>query len=117
MIAAEVKYYSDSKNGYSGYAAADYVGTTKKIDPSTYLNAWLNNLYRNGYIKTGDCNKMSNQENFLLWKALNEYDYRSNEIYAVRILQGNFILVFIVAIKKRGSCTVFGGPYLYWPGY
>lgn len=114
ITAAEMKYYSDSQNGYSGYAVADYVGTTKTVNPSVYLNLWENDLYQRGYIKSGYCNKLSNQESFLLWKALGEYDYRGNEVYAVRIIQGNSMLIFTVAIKKRGSCTTYGGSYLYY---
>ncbi len=109
------KYYSDTKNGYSGSAMAFYVGTTKDINPSDYLVGYERFLREKGYNIVGYCTKLSKQEDFLFWAALNEYKCAAKEVYSVSIkIEGeNRILNVAAVVKKPGkTCDQYGG--FYW---
>lgn len=109
----DMRWYSDSSKGYSGLAGADYMGTTKNINPSKFANEFEQRL-RN--IISRYCEKLSKAENFLMWSALEQYDYYQNEIYSVTILQGKQILQLIVVIKDDGnSVDWYGGWYVRVP--
>ena len=84
LFAGEMKNYSDWINGYSGTSGAEYMGTTTEIDlEKLIMNGRQSFKQKAQYI--GDCKKLTKEENFLLWSALNEFDYKDNEIYAVGI--------------------------------
>lgn len=116
IYAADIKWYSDWKNGYCGYAGADYIGTTKNIDPNAYANNAEAHLRSLGVYITRYCQKISKQENYLLWSALSMYNYSDGEVYAVTIQQGKEILNLFVVIKDGGkSCSQYGGWYILDP--
>ena len=113
LSAANMKPYIDWDNGYSGYANADYVGTTRTINPSQFAEEGERRIRAFGATITRYCQKLSKSENFLLWSALNEYNYSDNEIYSVTIQQGMQILQLIVVIRENGnSVDWYGGWYI-----
>lgn len=103
IFSANVKRYSDWEKGFSGYAGAEYVGTTKTIDPKTYSLQCGYRILNSGMTILRYCDKLSKQEIFLLWAALDQYDFSNGEIYTVYILQNNEILQLIVVIKEDGK--------------
>ncbi len=112
IAASDLKFYSDRQCGYSGYAMAEYIGTLDYIGPHACAGIQESNMYKSGCIKVGHCSKVSKQENFLLWEALDEYHYRANEVYTVLILQDNQLLSLTAVINKdRKSCALYGGSY------
>ena len=111
ISATDIRFHSDSGNGWYGYSGADYVGTTKTVNPSQFAEEAENRAARYFRI-VRYCEKLSRQENFLLWSALNQYNYSNNEVYSVIIQQGYECLNLIVVIKDNGnSCDWYGGAY------
>src|SRR5574344_1701441 len=83
VFAQVFKSYSDYENGYSGSSVANYQGI-RSIDEARFI-------HNNMKISTNDnlaidIHKLSKEENFLLNKALNEYDYEDGECYTVLIM-------------------------------
>ena len=59
--------------------------------------------------------KMSKQENYLLWQALKEYDYQEGEVYVVAITpQGaiEILNLLVVIINNGDSLNWYGGFYV-----
>lgn len=88
----EFKYYSDWQ-GHSGYAVAEYCTTH---DSSVFNKPnFLDDRFREslddfeegiktlGYVKSRDIKKLSKEESFLIWSALNEYELLDGEVYKV----------------------------------
>lgn len=116
IYASELKRYTDWNNGYTGYAGADYIGTTKTINPKTFSMEAEQRIRNLGVYITRYCQKLSNQERYLLWSALGMYNYTDNEIYSVTIQQGKEILQLVVVITNGGSsCNWYGGWYVWDP--
>ena len=116
IFPADMRWYSDYSKGYSGYAGADYIGTTKNINPSKFANEGEQRLRNIGVTISRYCEKLSKAESFLMWSALEQYDYYQNEIYSVTIQQGKQILQLIVVIKDDGnSVDWYGGWYVWDP--
>ena len=119
ISAAEFKPYAG--DGYFGYARADYLGTTRDFDPVQTAERSEQFIRRLGHKITGYCQKLSKEEHFLLWKALEEYDYSDNEVYSVSISKDSpstaagFKLELIAVIKDKGqSVEWYGGFYYYY---
>jgi hypothetical protein len=111
LSAQSIKYYSDRNKGFSGYAQAIYIGTTKTIDPSEF--AYQQELV---YLTDGrlnfirHCDKLSNQQVFLTWSALDEYYYEDKEIYNIILQEGEISLTFVAVITNNGnSIDWYGG--------
>lgn len=85
------KHYSNSAGGYSGWAGAEYRGTTETYDLSYYDTGDLiydvvegdvkKSFEEQGYVITKPLSKMSKEEEFLIWKALGEYDIEDGKVY------------------------------------
>lgn len=116
IFPADTRWYYDYSKGYSGYARADYLGTPKNINLSKLANECEQHLRNIGVTISGYCEKLSKAESFLMWSALEEYDYYQNEIYLVTIQQGKQILQLYVVIKDDGnSVDWYGGWYVWDP--
>ena len=74
--------YEDRKNGYSGWAYVSYEGTTKETDAYTEMQELIE-FYR--WEVPFRRSKLTNEESFLMWSALAEYDYKKREVYYVEI--------------------------------
>lgn len=91
--AKDAKHYSDSANGYDGFAGADYLGTTDTYDLSYYDTGDFiydvvegdikKNFEKQGYVITRPLTKLSKEEVFLIWKAVCEYDVHDGDVYGV----------------------------------
>lgn len=68
--------YEDKKNGYSGWVVAEYLGTTKETDAYREMQDFLGTSYARKYLIVNDCLKLTNEGSFLLWSALEEYNYK-----------------------------------------
>ena len=111
LFSDELRFYSEGR--YRGYAVAEYIGTTKNINPSRFADEGELRVRSTGVPIIRYCQKLSKQEIFLLWSAINQWDYSENEIYAVTIQQGKEILQLIVVVKGRGKgCDWYGGWYI-----
>ena len=110
LFSDELRFYS--KGGYRGHAMAEYVGTTKNINPARFADEGERRVISVGVPIIRYCQKLSKQECFLLWSALEQWDYSNNEIYAVTIQQGKEILQLIVVVKDKNNCDWYGGWYV-----
>ncbi|MBR5966623.1 MAG: hypothetical protein IK015_10960 [Treponema sp.] len=95
--AQQMKFYSDYNNGYQGWAGAVYDSSkSSDYEPLCDFTRWHAEEFAKKY--NTDCykiNKLTNEHSFLMWSALNEYNYKIGEVYGVII------------------CTYYGGRYLY----
>ena len=56
--------------------------------------------------------KLSKFENRLLWKALEQYDYKAGEVYGVVIQPTDYAIIMLwVEIENDGSCSWYGWQY------
>lgn len=98
VCSGEMRYYSDWKTGYKGYVDIAY--TVNLIDElgssSAFYSYNIEGLLQNlqkvrdtefkkqmGIDKVRDIEKLSKEENFLLWSALNEYELSDGDMYSV----------------------------------
>lgn len=102
--------YEDKKNGYSGLAMATYLGTIKEIDDWGTITLLRNNHEMDGH-RTRDCEKLSKAESFLMWSALEEYNFKKNEVYNILIFEGYDYLVLTVTITGKDTLEWYGFYY------
>lgn len=118
-VTAERKHYSDRANGYGGYASATYKGTANMTvldyyDSEAYFFFQKTMLGAMNLVLTRRLKKASNAENFLIWKALDEYDIEDGEVYSVAVTCDNSseTLGLMVEIFNNGnSYRCYGGYY------
>ena len=105
LFSINAQSYYDWNNGYSGSAVAYYLGTTKTINPAQVAEDAEHNMRSIGLKVTGYCQKLSKTESFLIWSALNEYDYNDGEVYSLVINPSNNItaLCLVVVITNGGK--------------
>lgn len=112
LFGAKSKYYYDYQNGYSGYASADYLGSTKKgfniIEYKTNMEGMLGSY---GY-SFKKCAGLSKQESFLLWSAIDEYNRSYNDCFEVMITEGSQITWLVGEITNKNGVENFS-----WYGY
>ena len=108
------KLYSFKDEGYSGYAFATYMDYMPPLDVVEGLAERNEEYYRkqNSFIRYNS-GKLSKQESFLLWSALNEYNYKNGEMYVVVIKQKNeYLHLFVIIIDEFNyECRFWGGIY------
>ncbi|MBR4825798.1 MAG: hypothetical protein IKZ86_13460 [Spirochaetaceae bacterium] len=97
-----------------------YLGTNKTVNIYDEYQKSYSNRSRNlekGQV-IGDIKKLTREDTSLLWKALNEYDYKMGEVYRVMIFFGRpagryvelgYTYYLFVEIQKDNSCN--------WCGY
>ena len=120
----DAQHYSDSANGYGGVAGADFLGTTETYDLGYYDSADFvydvvegdikKYMDEQGCVITKPLTKLSKEELFLAWKALNEYDIKDGEVYSVFMQCDNSseYLSFVAEICDNArSFRDYGGFY------
>lgn len=123
VCSGRVRYYSDQSTGYEGNAAADYVGNTVtkrgmfstfdelvdyvKTDSISMFDT--EELFKVRYIE-----KLSKEESFLIWSALNEYDYEDGDLYAVTVDPPE--LWGVLGWRLFGVCITNNGKSFKWVG-
>ncbi len=92
-----------------GTAGAIYLGTKENINPIQELNL----LKSRCPVLLGDCEKLSKIENFLICRALDEYDFKDNEVYKILVQETNspIFLVAIVVIINNGNSLEYWAFY------
>lgn len=88
MWAQQVKLYSDSHAGYSGSAGAAYYKTDPSLSLNKVVKEWLQEKKQYKFYPV----KMTKEEEWLFWQALNEYGYKDGELYGVVV--GSFDIMF-----------------------
>ncbi len=113
FASAEGRSYYDWENGYSGVADAIYVGTTRTLDTNEAIYSFEEGLRNEGFQYICPCSKLSKRDIFLLWSALNEYNYSNNEVYCVSISQIGGVLYLLVVITdaQKPSCEWYDMGY------
>lgn len=103
--AAEDHYYNNGN--YSGYASISYIGKNKEID---IVNDFDQVFGFAKYYDTIIIEKLSNKDSFLINSALDEYDCKKGEVYAVWISDEyeNNSKLFLIEIGNKDS--------YYWVG-
>lgn len=110
----QVKRYIDYANGYNGVACANYLG-----DERTYSKWWSSYQYlfehsRDAPLFEQELQKLSKEEIYLSWRALNEYNIKDGEIYSVIVSHGSLPCVtiwMIVQITEGGKNYKYMGNY------
>lgn len=97
-----LKYYSDG-TGYSGWDVAYYERERNDLNWRDEAQEMREILESSKFRYIAPCDKLSNEESFLLWSALYEYDRRDYEVYQVLIAQGNELLALVVQITNDGE--------------
>ncbi len=108
VYAQTPKWYQDSKNQYQGYANATYYGNDDSYDLYTVHKGVLE-VASKTLIYSSAYQKLSREDTFLLWSALNEWDYKIGDIYNVLIMYPNGLYILLtVKITKKDSATFYG---------
>lgn len=116
IMAVNMKYYSDLLNGYSGVAGANCFGTTEALDPS-FLDSkeyFPKRVEQAGFIITRHLEKLSKAENFLIWKALDEYNLEDGELYNITVKCDNskeFLSLYAEICDNGKGFYRYGGLY------
>lgn len=95
---SESKHYDDWGNDYHGKAVASYCGTTENFDLDLVLKEVSSKIESIGFVFVSDIKKLSKEEEFLIWKSLNEYSLNDNEIYSILWNKDNSNLAGIIYV-------------------
>ena len=109
----ERKKFDMKPYGNIGYACAHFLGDKKELQSLKDLNK----LYKDSYndFKLIDCKELSKREYYLMWCALDEYNYQDGEVYYMLISDKDNILIplfLVVCIKNKGNSVDWLGFYL-----
>ena len=94
-------------------AGARYIGIKDELKTNSLRE--INEIAKKSFKKGGlkileDCRKLSKSEEYLMWSAINEYNYSDNEVYGIDILEDPTVKPFrwltITAIIKNGGDDV-----------
>ena len=100
----DLKYYSDPIQGFSGCSVACYLEVFSKADLAGQESEFLNFLNDELSKKLTPVTKLTKNNNWLFHKALNEWDYERNEVYAVICADSKYaqdgILIFAIIKGK-----------------
>lgn len=101
FIPLYAKYYADPKNGYSGWANAYFIGTTKEVDPLEEATKIEASIKQEGLF-LGYCRKFSKEQRFLICSALQEFNLSVNDVFAVVVQEGysDRGTVVVIVIKE-----------------
>ena len=119
VMAAEGKIYRDYINGYSGYAIAEFFPSKNGMLIHQSNGEFLSISEACDLVATelagmilGKKTKLTKEENFLIWSALNEYELLDGEVYTVEISTPPYteVLGVLVMITDNGNgYTWYGG--------
>lgn len=116
----DLKHYYNKKTGLEGWANIEFMGMNSELEKQGVDFVQIIGSVKEEALKAGepvitDCNELSELESFLVWSALNEYDYEEDETYVVGITtkepetadSGLFLFVIVTD----------GGENFYWNGF
>ena len=117
VMARGPKFYYDYSRGYKGGGVALFENKTASIYDETLLREVFDNYERKmqeefGWVRGRDDIKITKEDSFLLWSALNEYELLDGELYFVVISTPPYteVLSFLVMITDNGNgYTWYGG--------
>lgn len=123
VMAAWPKFYYDYSRGYKGEAYAEFLPSKNGMliqSNGEFLSISeacdLAETEQPGII-LGKKTKLTKEENFLIWSALNEYELLDGEVYFVGISTPPYAegLLFLVMITDNGNgYTWYGGWQIKW---
>lgn len=101
----QLKSYSDYRNGFAGLASAKYQGMIYSINIDAHISQLKTLAYsgQNGTSNPFHVSKLTEEQRFLMWSALNEYNYSEDEVYDIYIQTGSVILLLVVQFGKNGN--------------
>lgn len=111
---ADSKEYVDYDLGYKGQASITYICEEESRD-AFFENARTDmiELYEENGWKYRFTSKFTKEEDWLVWKALGEYDYRDNEVYRITGISSNKQLFDIyVRVWNEGTSLNFVSAYI-----
>ena len=111
---ADSKEYVDYDLGYKGQASITYICEEESRD-AFFENARTDmvELYEENGWKYRFTSKFTKEEDWLVWKALGEYDYRDNEVYRITGISSNKQLFDIyVRVWNEGESLNFVSAYI-----
>lgn len=121
VMAGGPKFYYDYSRGYKGEAFALFENKTASIYDETLLREVFDNYERKmqeefGWVRGRDDIKITKEDSFLLWSALNEYDLSAGEIYAVFVsprnnLVGHLIFFSVMITDNGNNCKYFASEW------
>ena len=114
LVGQEMKSYSNFANGYGGVAMVEYCGTTAERSLREWHQHSMSSWKANGdaQILEGP-KKLTNEENWLIWQALGEYNYRDGEVYEVIGSTDLFTLLIVtVSIADNGNSINWHANYV-----
>ena len=103
------KWYSDPVNQYSGFAGATYADSDDSLNlQSVHKIAVKLTLENSPTNYVGEYKKLSQEDTFLIWSSLKEWDYKNGDIYNVVVAYQSGIMILVtVRIKKNNSFDYF----------
>ena len=112
-------FYNDYKNGYSGSAFATFKGTvtgSSEQEILSFSEEAINTIAtKTGLSFLGQNYKLSKEEIFLLWSALDEYNYKKDELYFVQIAHdpkyGPFLSLAVVINDDEKTVRIYVANY------
>lgn len=112
LAGQEIKFYSNFANGYSGGAIVKYCGTTAERSLREWHQLRMSS-FKDAQILEEGPKKLTNEENWLIWQALGEYNYRDGEVYAIAgSTDGGTLLIVTVSIADNGNSINWHAGYV-----
>ncbi len=118
----EFKHYYDKFSGFEGWAQVEFMGLNSELEKQGFSIAIIIDAMKEEARKAGepvfsDCHELSKLETFLVWSALEEYDYEDGELYVIGITTEDpgrieKALCLFVKITDGGSNFVWDGLYI-----
>ena len=114
----EYKEYYDKKNGYKGEAICLYMGLKGdmyKDDIYSLRDKFIHFHINNGLVEgINEVKKLTKEEIFLIWSALEEYNYAENEVYVLNIKKEKYpgyqwVYYIWVQITDNGNSFIWTG--------
>ena len=111
---ADAKKYVDYELGYSGEASITYIDIEEDrqafFEDATKL---MENFFEEEGLKYRFTNKFTKEEDWLVWKALNEYDYKDNEVYLIMgTSSSNQLFEIFIRVYEDGKSVDFVSAYI-----
>lgn len=105
LAGQEFKSYSNFANGYGGVVTVKYCGTTAERSLREWHQHNMSEWKASGDVQILEGpKKLTNEENWVIWQALGEYNYRAGEVYYVfGTIDLLTILIATVSIADNGN--------------
>lgn len=115
------KKYYDKKNGYKGESCCMYVGCKGDGTPFSDIYEQRDFCIRtqSAYADIFEVKKLTKEDIFLIWSALEEFNYVEDEIYHIAIKKQNYsgyqwVYWIWVQITDNGNSFIWTGLNMGW---